>query len=70
MQRFREWRHPLRKSLLYREESTLERHKLLDDAWENVGAPSSQHRQRRSPERYTRYMALMDACVVIESSSF
>ena len=43
---------------------------LLDDAQENVGAPSSQRRQRRSPERYTGYMELMGACVVIEPSSF
>ena len=43
---------------------------FLDDAWENVGEPSSQRRQRRSPERYTRNMALMGACVVIKPSSF
>ena len=43
---------------------------MLNDAPENVGAPSSQRRQRRSPERYTENMALMDACVVTESSSF
>ena len=43
---------------------------MLDDARENVGAPSSQHRQRRSPERYTGYMELMGACVVTEPSSF
>ena len=43
---------------------------LLDDARENVGAPSSQRRQRRSLERYTRYMALRGACVVMEPSSF
>ena len=35
-----------------------------------MGAPSSQRRQRRSPERYTRYLDLMRECVVIESSSF
>ena len=44
--------------------------KLLDDARENVGAPTSQRRQRRSPERYARYMALMGKCVVTEPSSF
>jgi len=49
---------------------TSEADRLLDDAWENVGAPSSQRRQRRSPERYTGYMALMGACVVTEISSF
>jgi len=49
---------------------TREADKLLDDAQENVGAPSSQRRQRRSPEWYSRYMALMGACVVTEPSSF
>jgi len=49
---------------------TREADRLLDDAWENVGEPSSQHRQRKSPERYTRYMALTGACVVTEPSSF
>ena len=38
---------------------TREVERLLEDARENVGAPSSQRRQRRSPERYTGYMALM-----------
>eukprot|EP00253_Pinus_taeda_P016364 PITA_16364 len=49
---------------------TIEVDRLLDDAWENGGAPSSQRKKRRSLERYTRYMALMGACVVIEPSSF
>ena len=40
------------------------------DARENVGAPSSQRRQRRSPERYTGYMALIRECVETEPSSF
>ena len=43
---------------------------MLDDARENVGAPTSQRRQRRSPESYTRYMAIMSKCVVTEPSSF
>jgi len=38
---------------------TREANKYLDDAWENVGALTSQHRQRRSPKWYTRYMDLM-----------
>ena len=38
---------------------------LLDDAQENVGAPSSQHRKRRLRERYIGCMALMGAHVVI-----
>ena len=35
-----------------------------------MGAPTSQRRQRRSPERYIGYMALMGECVVTKSSSF
>jgi len=44
--------------------------RLLMDARENVGEPSSQRRQRRSPERYTGYMALVGECIEIEPSSF
>eukprot|EP00253_Pinus_taeda_P033491 PITA_33491 len=40
------------------------------DAQENVGQPSSQHRQRRSPKRYTGYMALVRECADTEPSSF
>ena len=47
-----------------------EANRLLEDARENVGAPSSQHRLRRSPERYIGYMALARECVETESSSF
>ena len=42
---------------------TREANILLEDARENVGAPSSQRRQRRSTERYTGYMALARECV-------
>eukprot|EP00253_Pinus_taeda_P028381 PITA_28381 len=49
---------------------TKEVDKLLDDARVNVGAPTSQHRQRRSPKRYTGYMDFMGECVVTEPSSF
>eukprot|EP00253_Pinus_taeda_P027560 PITA_27560 len=49
---------------------TREADKLLEDARENVGAPSSQCRMRRSPERYTRYMALAGECVETEPYSF
>ena len=49
---------------------TREVDKLLEDVRENVGAPSSQCRQRRSPERYTGYMALAGECVETEPSSF
>eukprot|EP00253_Pinus_taeda_P024502 PITA_24502 len=44
--------------------------RLLEDVRENVGAPSSQCRQRESPERYTRYVALVRECVETEPSSF
>ena len=49
---------------------TREANRLFEDARENVGAPSSQLRQRRSPERYTGYMALVRECVGTEPSSF
>ena len=49
---------------------TREAGRLLEDARENVVAPSSQRRQRRSPERYTGYMALAGECVETEPSSF
>lgn len=42
---------------------TKEDDKLLHDARENVGAPISQRIGRRSPDRYTRYMALMSELV-------
>ena len=35
-----------------------------------MGEPSSQRRQRRSPDRYTGYMALVGECVETEPSSF
>ena len=40
------------------------------DARNNVGAPKSQSRQRRSPDQYTGYMALMSESVETEPSSF
>eukprot|EP00253_Pinus_taeda_P027804 PITA_27804 len=42
---------------------------LLHDARENVGAPTSQCR-KRSPNRYTRYMALMTDLIEAKPSSF
>eukprot|EP00253_Pinus_taeda_P032492 PITA_32492 len=44
--------------------------RLLSDARENVGEPYSQRKQRRSPDRYTGYMALVGECVETEPSSF
>ena len=43
---------------------------FMHDARKNVGAPTSQHMQRRSPNQYTGYMALMSESVEIEPSSF
>ena len=40
------------------------------DRAQNVGVPTSQRRQRHSPDRYTGYMALMSKCIVTEPSSF
>eukprot|EP00253_Pinus_taeda_P015415 PITA_15415 len=52
------------------QKGTREANKLLEDARDNVGAPFSQRRQRRSPERYTGYMALAGECVETEPYSF
>ena len=49
---------------------TMEADRLIIDVAENVGAPTSQRRQRQSPYRFTRYMSLMRKCIVTESSSF
>jgi len=49
---------------------TREAKNLLHDVRENVGAPTSQCKQRRSPERDTKYMALMSRCVETKPSSF
>ena len=49
---------------------TTEAERLKLDATHNVGVPTSHHRQRQSPDRFTRYMALMSKCIVREPSSF
>ena len=49
---------------------TREVDRLVQDVRENLGAPSNFHRQRRPPDRYTDYMALMIEAVEIEPSSF
>jgi len=49
---------------------TREVEKLMDDARENVGAPTSQHRQRRSLDQYTGYMDLISKSVDIDPSLF
>jgi len=42
----------------------------MHDARENVGAPTSQRSQRKSPDWYTGYMALMSESIEVEPSSF
>ena len=49
---------------------TTEAGRLAQDAEKVVGAPTSEHRQRQSPDRYTGYMALMSKCIVTEPSFF
>ena len=49
---------------------TREANRLFPDARKIVGAPTSQRRQRRSPEQYTGYMDLMSGGIDIEPSSF
>ena len=49
---------------------TTEAERLAQDAEKVVGPPTAQCRQRQSPDRYTRYMALVRKCVVTEPSSF
>ena len=49
---------------------TTKAERLKLDVAKNVGVPTSQHRQRQSPDRFTRYMALMSKCIVTEPSSF
>ena len=44
--------------------------RLRLDATENIGAPNSKRRQRKSLNRFTGYMALMRKCIVTEPSSF
>ena len=49
---------------------TTKAERLKLDATQNVGVPTSQRRQRQSPDRFTGYMALMRKCIVTEPSSF
>jgi hypothetical protein len=49
---------------------TTQADRLRLDAAKNVGSPTSQRRQRQSPDRFTGYMALMGKCIVTEPSSF
>ena len=49
---------------------TTKAERLNLDVVQNVGAPTSQHRHRQSPHRFTGYMALTSKCIVMEPSSF
>ena len=49
---------------------TIQAERLMADATEHVGAPKSQRKKRRSPDRYNGYMALMSECIVTKPSSF
>jgi hypothetical protein len=49
---------------------TMEDDRLRLDIAQNVGAPTSQCRKRQSPDRFTRYMAIMNKYIVIEPSFF
>ena len=40
------------------------------DEVEHIGAPTSLHRQRQSPDMITRYISLMSNFIMIEPSSF
>jgi len=47
-----------------------EAERLAQDAEKVVGPPTTQRRQRQSPDWYTGYMDLMRNCVVTKTSSF
>ena len=49
---------------------TTEGDRLRLDAAKNVGAPTSQCKQRQSPDRFTGYMDLMRKCIVTEHLPF
>src|SRR5699024_4707251 len=49
---------------------TTKAQRLARDAEKVVGPPTTEHRQRQSPDRYTRYMALVSKCFMTEVSSF
>ena len=49
---------------------TTEAKRLAQDAEKVVGAPTSQCRQRQSPDQYTGYMDLVSKCIVAEPTSF
>eukprot|EP00253_Pinus_taeda_P027766 PITA_27766 len=49
---------------------TIDAERLAQDAEKVVGPPTTQRRQRQSPHRYNRYMALVSKCVMTEPYSF
>jgi hypothetical protein len=57
-------------SIINGRKHTTEDDRLRLDVAQNVGAPTSQRRQRQAPDRFTGYMALMRKCFVTEPYSF
>ena len=49
---------------------TREVDRLMHDAKKNVGAPTSQHRQGKSPDRYIGYIPRVSESIEVEPSSF
>ena len=49
---------------------TTKANRLSLNVAQNVGVPTSQCRQRQTPDRFAGYMALMRKCIVTEPSSF
>ena len=47
---------------------TTEAERLKLDVAQNLGVPTSQHRQRQFLDRFTGYMALMRKCIVDRKS--
>ena len=54
----------------YGRNHTREGDRWMHAAREIVGAPTSRHREKRSPDRYIGYMALMTELVETKPSSF
>ena len=49
---------------------TIEGERLKLDVAQKVGVPTSHRRKRQSPERFTRYMALMRKIILTKPFSF
>jgi hypothetical protein len=57
-------------SIINGRKCTMKVDRLRLDVAQNVGAPTSERRQRQPPNRFTRYMDLMRKCIMNEPSSF